>query len=74
MFARVLADRILLAGSVVVAAAVVLGGKMAAATVVESLCIAFPVTHKDLMIFATCILDCVHFPVHLCDLLKEKSK
>ncbi|KAK8381205.1 hypothetical protein O3P69_008221 [Scylla paramamosain] len=72
-FARVLADRMLLAGSVVVAAAGVLGGTTAVAPVVASLCFLIPVTPKDLLIFATCILESVHCPIPpVCDLLHEK--
>lgn len=73
MFARVLADRILLAGSVVTAAAVVLAGRKVAATIVASLCVALPVTHKDLLTFASCVLECVNLPMPLCNLLREKK-
>lgn len=73
MFARVLADRMLLAGSVVTAAAVVLGGPKAAAAVVASLCVVLPVTHKDLLTFASCVLDCVNLPMSLCKMLREKE-
>ncbi|XP_050729616.1 uncharacterized protein LOC127005095 isoform X2 [Eriocheir sinensis] len=72
-FARVLADRMLLAGSVVTAAAVVLGGHKAAAAMVASMCVVLPVTHRDLLTFASCVLECVNLPMPLCNLLRGKE-
>lgn len=63
----------LLAGSVVTAAAVVLGGHEAAAAMVSSLCVVLPVTHKDLLTFASCVLECVNLPIPLCNLLRGKE-
>lgn len=73
MFARVLADRMLLAGSLVTAAAVVLSGPKVAAAMVASLCVVLPVNHKDLFMFASCVLDCINLSKPLCNMLREKE-
>lgn len=73
MYARVMADRMLLAGSVVTAAAAVLGGQKVAAAIVAPLCVVLPVNHKDLLTFASCVLDCVNLPMPLCSLLMRKE-
>ncbi|XP_045620737.2 cyclin N-terminal domain-containing protein 1 [Procambarus clarkii] len=70
-FAHVLADRILLAGSVVASAAFVLGGQAICAAVISSITTHIHTPCKDIITMVSCILNCAKLPSNIKSLLVD---
>ncbi|XP_071528071.1 cyclin N-terminal domain-containing protein 1-like [Panulirus ornatus] len=68
-FAHVIADRMLLAGSVVASAALVLGGQEVCAAVVSSITTHIHTPCKDIITLASCIMTCAGLPSNIKSLL-----
>lgn len=68
-FSHVMADRILLAASVVASAAFILGGQEICAAVIASITTNIHTPCKDIITMATCILNCAGLPCNIKSLL-----